>query len=648
MANATGSGVAPVASLIQIVNATEYCKWLPSDIPHADALRGACEYAITLPERMPNFVCGQNTARYQGFSKAPIDLISASVRYEDGRESYSDIKVNGRPVSGGVDGNPGLRSTGEFAGNLRAVFNRPNHAQFAYLKEDRVGERAAWVFTYEIGEQKQPLWVLRAPNSILAPSYSGELWIDEKDGAVMRFRAVAKDLPQTFPMKNVDLQIDYDRILFGDGTDFVLPVESTLTNIYAGEKTSRNLVQFRDCHKFKATARILAADHNGPVLGPATGTVPSPASVKKDMEESEAIFAAVSEQALRESEARREAEQKEMLEARTAAALKSRPVLQSKQAILPPQSPTAVPSAPAVSGRDAEALKVSVNLVLVSVVLRDAKGHAVGSFGKDDFRLLDDGKPQVITRFSVETAGSGMAAPEGPAQAPITGKSVTVERATAYLFDDVHSSLEDLAHARDAAGRHLGSLKAGESAAVFTTSGAVVVDFTEDSAKLFAGLRALKPHPIGTVADCPPVSHYMADLIISKSDAEAEGVAMAAATECAMKEGFSAPSHVRRMVMVKAMEALSSGNQESKNALAVLANVVRRTESMPGQRSIILVSPGFLAVTPDGEQDMMAIMDGAVRSGIVINTLDVGALRGRGHRRQRRHSVRQLRSPGAR
>jgi hypothetical protein len=64
-------------------------------------------------------------------------------------------------------------------------------------------------------------------------------------------------MPLTFPMKNVELQINYEKITFSDGTDFVLPVESMLSTLYTGNESSRNVAQFRNCHKFGSHARIL-------------------------------------------------------------------------------------------------------------------------------------------------------------------------------------------------------------------------------------------------------------------------------------------------------------------------------------------------------------------------------------------------------
>ena len=61
-----------------------------------------------------------------------------------------------------------------------------------------------------------------------------------------------------------------------------------------------------------------------------------------------------------------------------------------------------------MSSHDAPAtFSTKVNLVMVPVVVRDGKGKAIGTLQKEDFQLFDKGKPQVISRFSVEKAGEG-------------------------------------------------------------------------------------------------------------------------------------------------------------------------------------------------------------------------------------------------
>src|SRR5260370_24179908 len=66
-----------------------------------------------------------------------------------------------------------------------------------------------------------------------------------------------------------------------------------------------------------------------------------------------------------------------------------------------------------------------VNLVLVRVVVRDGQGHAIGTLKKEEFRLLDRGKPQVIAKFSVEKTGANEANGEPAVREPTTEKPET-------------------------------------------------------------------------------------------------------------------------------------------------------------------------------------------------------------------------------
>ena len=59
------------------------------------------------------------------------------------------------------------------------------------------------------------------------------------------------------------------------------------------------------------------------------------------------------------------------------------------------------------------------NMVLVRVVVRDSNGHPVSGLRKEDFRLFDNGKPQDIDQFAVETSSrTSPAVPPAPSKEP--------------------------------------------------------------------------------------------------------------------------------------------------------------------------------------------------------------------------------------
>jgi VWFA-related protein len=300
------------------------------------------------------------------------------------------------------------------------------------------------------------------------------------------------------------------------------------------------------------------------------------------------------------------------------------------------------------------AFSTQVDLVLVPVVVRDAQGHAVGNLTKDDFLLFDKGKPQLITKFSIDKAETPPILPDtsleidadGNPRAKPPGTAVAEPLAAhfiAWVFDDIHLSFGDLAQTRVAAKRVLKeSFEPGTRAAIYTTSGHAQLDFTEDRDKLDATLDEIKPWPTipgGTVTDCPDISYFQADKMINTSDAQATAAAQADYLSCfeagqvknqadaarAQGQQFDVAAAIATPIRMAALKALEIGAQDTRNTLLVLKALVKRMQAMPGSRGIVMVSPGFHLID-DHRIDEMDIISSAIRYNVVISSLDARGL----------------------
>jgi len=276
--------------------------------------------------------------------------------------------------------------------------------------------------------------------------------------------------------------------------------------------------------------------------------------------------------------------------------------------------------------------QVKVNTVLVPVLVRDKQGRTVSDLKKEDFQIFDQNKPREITGFAVEKRArvsggpeAGEAPPANPSGAP--QPSTLPERFIVFLFDDLHLDFSDLQQMKVAATRVMAeSLAASEVAAVVSTSG-VSSGLTRDHAKLQEVLTKLVPRQIyrHEKHGCPDIDYYKADQIKNKENFEVIELEVRETMICAHLDERMR-NVAESMVDSAADSALALGDQDAHASLAVVRGYVEKMGSLPGQRTLILVSPGFLTVTPASQTDISAILDLAAHSDVTISALDARGL----------------------
>jgi VWFA-related protein len=163
-----------------------------------------------------------------------------------------------------------------------------------------------------------------------------------------------------------------------------------------------------------------------------------------------------------------------------------------------------VPALPAQNAAQKEQpfrIKVTSELVLVNVVVRDKQGQAVRSLKRDDFTVLEDNKPQNISSFDFENIESATALPAGgPSQTVLNGKKPTTaepaeqpnevlrdHRLLVLFFDLTGMEPEEIDRAANAAQKYVDQqMSPADLVAVvaLASSMQVVQDFTGDRAVL--------------------------------------------------------------------------------------------------------------------------------------------------------------------
>lgn len=305
---------------------------------------------------------------------------------------------------------------------------------------------------------------------------------------------------------------------------------------------------------------------------------------------------------------------------------------QQRQPSLPLPSPTPAPAtappAPRVPANDDdEVVRITANLVQIDAVVVDKNGRQVTDLTAADFEIFEDGKPQQITNFSYisneakapEEVAKPTVAPtdkNAPPVPPARLRPEQVRRTIALVVDDLGLSFESAYYTRTALKKFVDEqMQPNDLIAIIRTGAGIgaLQQFTSDKRMLYAAIERVKFNLSGRggVGVFAPLA---GNSQLAGGQAGEEGRGNNRGEENEDRDVAAELDQFREEIF-------------SVGTLGAVNYVVRGMRELPGRKSVILFSDGFVLFNINNDntrvrQALRNLTDLANRASVVIYSLD--------------------------
>ena len=612
--------------------------------------------AQTLP-RLPDFLATRTIKRYDDSShalkkgawpvRAGLHLLGTSSREISVRnEREGPVVKHGSAASQEQNG---ISTWGEFGFLPAVILADTVKGTVAWSHWEQIAAGPAAVFHYAVPRSAShyeivgtiahgPRWhPVDASTVRTAAAYRGSLWVDPETGTVLRLTLEIGE-NEVGQFKRFAVMVQYAPVQIS-GRNFICPARSLALDLASADVSSSlfgntgladvptewlNVASYSGYHRFASTIRILADTPETQPEKPESGSaLPQATSPVPDETASAIESTTLPESALPPPSSPLDS------------ATKSAPIVPAAPAPTVPAPMVAPPteSTPAVSDARADqpqttgiTLQVNVNRVLIPVVVRDQQGRSVSGLKKEDFQLFDNNKPRAISAFMVEQNGAPQGPAAGNAQTASINSAAPPQRFIVLLFDDLHLSLADLENAKKAGEKALdGLLEGSNQVAVLSFSGKVASGFTRDRAKLQEAILSLKSQGdyLHINEGCLKIGYIQAWLLEFPQEA---GAFRDAARQVMACDASSDPQYAERTARLIAQRIVQVMGRDYVNSFSAIDEIVRRMAALPGQRTLILISPGFEIRDPLVSARESQMINLAAQSNVTISTLSARGL----------------------
>ncbi len=301
-------------------------------------------------------------------------------------------------------------------------------------------------------------------------------------------------------------------------------------------------------------------------------------------------------------------------------------------ALSPAQNRQATPGKPTANGQNPD-FQVPVDVVVVSASVTDRSGKPVLGLTMDDFKVYEDGKPQPIHTFALESykpvrTVEDITEKQPPGSEREQSETPDQPRLFGILIDDLTTSRELYYSITEAVKKFVEEdLAPGDQVSLCSASGRVQYPFTADKQTLLAELAGLhtRLQNSGVIrSTCPTLTDLQAQRIaLQGSDPTYLQIAISETIHC-MRLGAIPLAAVENIVRGAASTQFYQMQDRDRALLRTLREYVRSLRHLGGKKNVVVFSDGFLF--EDLVYELQDVVDQALRGGVVLNTVDARGL----------------------
>jgi VWFA-related protein len=275
-----------------------------------------------------------------------------------------------------------------------------------------------------------------------------------------------------------------------------------------------------------------------------------------------------------------------------------------------------------------DVVKVKSNLVNIDVIVKDKKGKYVSDLKPEDFTISEDGHPQKLEFFDAPIVRIDVRKPGEPAVAAAPATTTTAATATrnyvALVLDSQTTDITNLKPVREGAIKYVREqvTDADAVAILSVTNGLQMLQpFTQDKAKLIASIEQLGS-PDSKSFEQRDIAENIANVREFLKNNESSGPITSPGGGSTAARVMIARAVLAQFIRLRTALSL----QQARPVLAALAAIAEGLRSIPGKKTVVLFSQGF--VTPAVlDWQVQSTIDIANRANVAVYIIDSAGLR---------------------